>query len=177
MSNASIGYRVPLIPQTTDMSCWAAGIAMIVAWQRRMSIDPSQIAANPGGDSYLDQFKDGLNPNDTSILQKWGFATEPPQSYTPAAFGELLRRYGPLWVGAAVPGPHIRVITGFQPADPEIEAIVGINDPWESGMRDFRPSNRGSSYTRTYSQLMGEITALAWREMREPAPVYVAHLS
>ena len=47
--NASVSYWVPLIPQTTDMSCWAAGIAMIVGWRRGVSIDPAAIAAHPGG--------------------------------------------------------------------------------------------------------------------------------
>jgi len=32
---ASVGYTVPLIPQTTGMSCRAAGIAMIVGWRDR----------------------------------------------------------------------------------------------------------------------------------------------
>ena len=48
MAGRSIGYRVPLIPQTTVMGCWAAGIAMILGWRDQLSIDPSTIARNPG---------------------------------------------------------------------------------------------------------------------------------
>jgi hypothetical protein len=174
---SSIGYDVPLIPQTTSMSCWAAGIAMIVAWKRRISIDPFMVATNPGGISYLQQFHHaGLNPNDTTILRRWGFVVEAPQSYTVAGFADLLHRYGPLWVAAAVPGPHIRVVTGFQPATPENNSIVAINDPWEVGMQAFRPNNRGSRYTRSYLRFTREVSRLGRSELDEPSPVYVAHL-
>ena len=175
--NATIGYRVPLIPQTTSMSCWAAGIAMIVAWRRGISVDPVLIASNPGGVSYLAQFQSGLNPNDATILRRWGFVTEPPQSYQPDAFGALLQQYGPLWVAASVPGPHIRVVTGFQPGPNASTAIVAINDPWEVGMQVFRWPNRGAQYTRTYVQFTREIERLARTELNQPAPVYVAHLA
>lgn len=65
------------------MSCWAAGIAMLIAWKQRVTIDPVVIASNPGGVSYLSQFAAGLNPNDTTILRRWGLVAEAPQSYSP----------------------------------------------------------------------------------------------
>jgi hypothetical protein len=176
MIAASIGYRVPLIPQTTGMSCWAAGIAMLVAWKQQISIDPVLIASNPGGISYLTQFQTGLDPNDKTILRRWGLVAEAPQSYSPSGFADLLLRYGPLWVASSVPGPHIRVVTGFQPAASEVNSVVAINDPWETGMLAFRWPNRGSSYTRTYLRFTNEVTRLARSEMNQPAPVYVAHL-
>lgn len=172
-----IGYEVPLIPQTTGMSCWAAGIAMILGWRDSVSISPQMIATNPGGISYLQQFNTGgLNPNDTYILRRWGLKMEAPQSYSVEGFAALLHDYGPLWVAAAVPGPHIRVVTGFQPARNPADAIVTINDPWEQGMRSFRWPNRGSRYRRTYTQFTREVETLAVTEMGQPAPIYVAHL-
>jgi Papain-like cysteine protease AvrRpt2 len=176
MINASIGYNVPLVPQTTSMSCWAAGIAMILAWRRGISIDPVTIASNPGGVSYLAQFQSGLNPNDTTILRRWGLSLEAPQSYSVEGFAQLLQRYGPLWVAASVPGPHIRVVTGFQPATPDVNSVVAINDPWEQGMHMFRWPNRGARYTRTYLQFTRDVERLARAEMNQPAPIYVAHL-
>ena len=180
MFAASIGYRVPVIPQTTNMSCWAAAIAMIVAWKRQITIDPVMIASNPGGISYLAQFLNngpGLDPNDATILRRWGLVAEAPQSYSPSGFADLLRRYGPLWVASSVPGPHVRVVTGFQPAASELSSIVAINDPWEAGMTTFRLPNRGASYTRSYLQFTNDVTRLARSEMSQPAPVYVAHLA
>lgn len=175
-----VGYNVPLVPQSTDMSCWAAGIAMIYGWRNSLSINPKTIATNAGGISYLDQFKDrtgGLNPNDTYILKRWGLVSEAPQCYTVEGFADLLQSYGPLWVASAVPGPHIRVVTGIDTDEDGRDGIVAINDPWEVGMTTFRPSNRGSTYTRTYSRFMGEVENLGSQELKEPAPVYVAHLT
>jgi hypothetical protein len=34
-------------------------------------------------------------------------------------------------------GPHIRVVTGFQPGATASDALVAINDPWEVGMQIF----------------------------------------
>jgi hypothetical protein len=172
----NVYYPVPLIPQSTNMSCWAAGIAMILAWRGQMSIDPSTIAANQGGTSYLPQMHSGLDANDTAILRRWGFVTEPPQSYTPEGFANLLVRHGPLWVAAAVPGPHIRVVSGIMLGPTAENTAVWINDPWEVGMRRFRMPNHGSQYFRTYLQFTTEAETLARREVNEPAPVYVAHL-
>ena len=56
-------YDVPLIPQTTSMSCRAASIAMILGWKNQASFDPRLIAANNGGISYLPAFDSGLDPN------------------------------------------------------------------------------------------------------------------
>ena len=41
-------YDVPLIPQTSNMSCWAARMAMILGWKNKMSIPDQVIAKNPG---------------------------------------------------------------------------------------------------------------------------------
>jgi hypothetical protein len=46
-------YNVPIVAQTSSMSCWAASIAMILGWKRRMSIPDTVIAANPGGPGYM----------------------------------------------------------------------------------------------------------------------------
>lgn len=172
----SVNYNVPLIPQTTSMSCWAAGIAMIVAWRNQVSIDPGQVATNPGGIPYLEQFKTGLNPNDTYILRRFGLVTEAPMCYSISGFNGLLARFGPLWVAASMPGAHIRVVTGVLEGVSERDTLVSINDPWEQGMRVFRMPNRGSHYTMSYAGFMGQVETLGSRELSEPSPIYVAHL-
>jgi hypothetical protein len=175
MSEMSISYSVPLIPQTSDHSCWAAGIAMILAWKRGISIDPRTIAANRGSVSYMRQFRHGLDPEDTFILHRWGFILEAPQSYSPDDFAGLLERYGPLWVAASISEPHIRVVTGFKSAAGGPSFVI-INDPWEEGMIAFRPSNRGSTYRRSYRRFTREVEHLAGDELGVTAPIYVAHL-
>jgi hypothetical protein len=144
---------------------------MILGWKDQASFDPSLIAANPGGTSYVPSLTSGLDPNDRYILGQNGFAVEEPVCYTPAAIERLLNDYGPLWLaglvpltGVASPVPHIRVVTGFE------NGQVYINDPW--------PVNRGSRYNRQFSTIfVGQMEALGERERSEPAPIYVAHLA
>lgn len=172
-------YHVNMIPQQTAMGCWAASIAMIFGWAERVSIDPGAIAARDGYQRYLSE---GLPPNDDTILRAWGIYPEAPQNYTIAGFMQLLQQYGPLWVAAAVPGAHVRVVTGFDPNPDPSRATVYINDPWEQGMTRFHLPNRGARYTISYSNLVQQEETLARRELFDPRydakyPIYVAHLA
>ena len=146
-------YEVFLIPQTSNMSCWAASIAMILGWKKKMSIPDKEIARNPGGKSYMTSYTKGLD----------GFAVDEPMCYTPPAVDSLLRHNGPLWVATWAPGPHIRVITGM------VGNLLYINDP--------APVNRGSAYTRTFRQFFGAMENLGERELKEASPVYLAYLA
>jgi len=108
------------------------------------------------------------------LLQSWGMRVRAPQSYTVEGFAQLLDRHGPLWVASAVPGAHIRVITGME-VD-EANARVFINDPWEKGMTTFRWPNKGAQYIMTYADFVREMETLARQEMGISSPIYVAHL-
>jgi len=156
-------YDVPLIPQGTSMGCWAASIAMILSWKNQASFSPAMIAFNPGGMNYTPSLASGLDPNDRYILERNGFALEPPQCYMLSAVQNLIDDHGPLWVASAVPSPHIRVVTGYQ------GGALYINDPW--------PVNQGRRYTRSFETFFGEMESLGADELGEPAPVYVAYLA
>ncbi len=158
-----MSYDVPLIPQTSSMSCWAASIAMILAWRDQASYDPLLIAQNAGGPSYLPSYSNGLDPNDSYILRRNGFEVLAPQCFTLGAIKSLLETYGPLWVATWAPGPHIRVVRGL------INRAVYINDP--------APVNRGSRYTQSFRTFFGAMEELGARELSQPAPIYVAHLA
>jgi hypothetical protein len=159
-------YDVILIPQSTNMSCWAASIAMILSWKNQASFDPQMIASNPGGTNYMPQFANngpGLDPNDKYILERNGFKLEAPQCYTLEAVQGLLAQHGPLWVASQVPaGPHIRVVTG------STGDRLHINDP--------SPVNQGAKYTRGFNDFFGQMETLGGQELNEPSPVYVAYL-
>jgi Papain-like cysteine protease AvrRpt2 len=90
------------------------------------------------------------------------------------AFGPAIVRpswsAGPLWVAAAVPGPHIRVVTGVEGDG----TTRYINDPWEAGMQSFRLPNAGARYTESYAEFVKKQETLARQEMSVPG-VYVAH--
>lgn len=166
-----IRYEVQLVPQAHQMSCWAAGFAMIVGWRQQMSIDPREIAAGIG---YWRQYYrtaeqgGGLPPDDTNAISHWGFVAEPPQTYTVDGFRRLLEDYGPLWTAAATPGAHIRVVTGIHGDGTPEGTFVHINDPG--------PVNQGSQYTESYRRYVERQSTLASREMNVPGAIYVAHL-
>ncbi len=172
MSISVMHSDVPLVPQQTGMSCWAAGAAMLVAWRDRMSVDPSEIARAAGAWA---QYQAGLAPEDASIFPVWGLVPEPAQTYTIQGFADLLQRYGPLWVAGAVPGPHIRVVIGISGDGSPDGTIVHIHDPWERGMTTFRLPNAGARYTETYRQFEATQAALARQEMSVNG-IYVARV-
>lgn len=158
-------YEVMLVPQSTNMSCWAASIAMVLSWSNQASFDPQSIAANPGGTSYMPQFANngpGLNPNDRYILEQNGFTLEAPQCYTLEAVQGLLAQHGPLWFASLSPAPHIRVITGSTGTQ------MHVNDP--------APVNQGAKYKRSFTKLFGQMEALGGQELSEPSPVYLAYI-
>lgn len=177
MSNRSldIRYDVPLVPQQTGMSCWAAGAAMIVAWREGYSVDPQQIAQGSG---EWAAYTKGLHPESTSIFPVWGLTPESPQSYSVSAFANLLATYGPLWVAGAVPGPHVRVVTGLYGDGTPDGTYVLVNDPWQKGMNLFSLPNAGAQYSQTYRQFIAESERLALKEATQfPKAIYVARSS
>lgn len=155
-------YNVPLIPQTTNMSCWAASIAMILGWRDNASYSDALLAANYGGTNYAPMMLSGLDPNDRYILQRNGFTLEAPQCYTLRGVKQLLQHYGPLWVATAAPSPHIRVVTGID------GHFVLVNDP--------APVGSGSSYRVSFEHFFGQMETLGSQEIKEKNPVYLAHL-
>lgn len=159
-------YDVPLIPQETEMSCWAASIAMILSWRDGVRLDPKTIAENVGGTSYLPQYIDGgrgLSSSDQYILQQWGFVPEIPKCYTEIAILSQLMCYGPLWCASATRfGPHVRVISGM------MGNRLFINDP--------RPPGVGERYESSFNAVFGLQEELARMEAAETSPVYLAHL-
>jgi predicted double-glycine peptidase len=157
-----MNYDVPLIPQSTNMSCWAASIAMILAWRDQASYDPQLIAQNFGGTNYMPQLSSGLDPNDTYILERNGFRVLAPECFAISRVRQLLTQFGPLWVASKAPAPHIRVVRGMA------GSTVFINDP--------APVSMGSKYSRSFKNFFGAMEGLGAEERKEPAPVYVAHL-
>jgi hypothetical protein len=155
-------YDVPLVPQTSNMSCWAASIGMILGWKNNASYSDEIIARNPGGKNYMTSYAQGLDPNDQYILRANGFGIEPPQCYTQNLISGLLYDFGPLWVATWAPGPHIRVIRGMS------GSTLWINDP--------APVNQGEQYKMSYSKFFGAMETLGGRELNEALPVYVAYL-
>ncbi len=161
-SPVNISHSVQLVPQPTNMSCWAAGIAMMVSWKNNISISPENIAESLG---YEGEMKTGLNPEDTAAFTRWGMSWEPPVNYTIEAFAGILRR-GPVWIAAKVGGPHVRVIYAMSGDGTPDGTRVSIHDP--------SPVNSGSSYTKTMRELASEMNTLVSEELSFDKPIYLA---
>jgi len=106
-----IKYEVPLVPQQTPMSCWAASFAMLIAWRDGMPMEPAKIAEPLGYKKKYD--KDGLEREDTAVINHWELQAGEPMCYSLKAFKDLIETYGPLWVATNRLSPHARVITGM----------------------------------------------------------------
>jgi hypothetical protein len=174
-----VGYDVPLIPQPTPMSCWAAAIAMIVSWKRGELVTPLQVAERSG---RVPALENGLPALASDVFSHWGMVTRAPVTFTPIGFLTMLRDYGPLWVAAQVSDPHVRVVTGYEYDADAWRGRVQLNDPREKG-RKFRLGNRGSRYSETYLEFARNSERLGAADLRKEGypdeylyPVYFAHM-
>jgi D-alanyl-D-alanine dipeptidase len=136
--------EVPLVPQLTGMSCWAAAAAMVVGWRDRVAADPRQVARGAGS---WQAYAGGLRPADVQTLARaWGLVEERRDRWTVDALRQVLERHGPVWLGEASPGLHSIVVVGMHGDGTPDGTWVRVNDPW--------PVGRGERYTlpwRTFS--------------------------
>ncbi|MCG3158213.1 MAG: hypothetical protein DKINENOH_04854 [bacterium] len=140
--------EVELVPQLTNMSCWAAAAAMVVGWRDRLSIDPAEIAAGAG---RWQEYHTGLYPRDHAALgQAWRLVAEPPQSYTVEGFRRLLETNGPLWIGVAVPSGHAVTVTGMYGDGTPEGTFVRYNDPWPAGKGQHQSVKGFREFMREY---------------------------
>ncbi len=124
--------EVPLVPQTTGMSCWAAAAAMLVGWRERLAVDPGEVAIGAG---RWREFRNGLHPVDVAQLAAHWRLTVLDEDVMEDVdrLRRALETYGPLWVGEASPGLHSIVITGIAGDGTRGGTAVRVNDPWPVG--------------------------------------------
>jgi Papain-like cysteine protease AvrRpt2 len=143
--------EVPLVPQRTGMSCWAAAAAMIVGWRDASVVDPEQIAHAA---QRWDAYEGGLEPEDVPALaRRWGLRQERSGRYSLHDFRRLLTLHGPLWVGEASPGLHSVVLTGMRGDGTPDGTMLHVADPW--------PLGRGERYSVTFRDFMRNFEAAA----------------
>ncbi|MBM0744533.1 DUF4157 domain-containing protein [Phormidium sp. CLA17] len=162
-----VRHKVQMVPQLTDMSCWAAAAAMIVGWRDKISINPLQVAARSG---YWNQYEEGYNCDDPTIFSVWGLIPESPQTYTVDDFREMLKTNGPLFmIGAMGDGVHVRVVTRMYGDGTVDGTMVSLNDPL--------PKGKGKVKSCTYRQLVQNQEATARDDLGLPGfeGIYVAH--
>ena len=162
--------EVQMIPQPTDMGCWATAAAIVIGWRDRTSVSPSALASCINLER---QMQDGLTPPEVSVFANAsGLTVEPNACYTPDGFAQLIEYNGPIWVAAVVNAPvrffHAVVVTGMYRAngayfvrvtDP-LDRVVG--SPGSPGARTIPPTHStGSRYIMTYEDFTSEFEAAA----------------
>lgn len=146
-----IWHEVPLVPQRTEMSCWAAAAAMIVGWRDCLDVAQEDIVRGTG---QWASYREGLHPADVADLRRvWRLdAVDDGRVDLPTLRG-LLERHGPLWVGEAAPGLHVVTLTGaYGDGTPE-GSFLRVNDPW--------PEGRGERYTLPFAEFARGFRAVA----------------
>ncbi|HEX6245121.1 MAG TPA: papain-like cysteine protease family protein [Polyangiales bacterium] len=142
-SHVDIWHEVPLVPQVTGMSCWAAGAAMIIGWRDSIAVDPSEVARAAG---RWQEYRDGLEPESVeSFARTWGLVVRRLGGLTAPVLRQLLVDHGPLWVGEASPGLHVVVVSGMVGDGSDENTDVRVVDPW--------PVGRGERYRLGVRQL------------------------
>ncbi len=144
-----IWHEVPLVPQLTGMSCWAAAAAMIIGWRDRIDVNPADVARGSG--RWAD-YSDGLAPQDVQgLAEAFGLVVEPPRTITAERLRRLLEANGPLWLGEASPELHVIVVAGlFGDGTPD-DTRVRVLDPW--------PEGQGERYVLTVRELLASLRA------------------
>lgn len=141
--------EVPLVPQLTGMSCWAAAAAMLVGWRERIAVDAREVARGAG---HWRAFKDGLMPEDVGELARaWQLTITDAEVFDAERLYELLCEFGPLWLGEASPGLHAIVVTGLYGDGSADGSFVRVNDPW--------PIARGERYVLSFGELLENFRA------------------
>ncbi|HKE18652.1 MAG TPA: papain-like cysteine protease family protein [Kofleriaceae bacterium] len=144
-----VWHEVPLVPQLTGMSCWAAAAAMIVGWRECIDVRPDEVAAGLG---RWDAYRRGLEPGDVDELARvFHLLIEPPRTYSVDQLRGLLERFGPLWVGEATPGLHVVVVAGLHGDGTPDATWVRIADPWPIGV--------GERYSISFRELASNLAA------------------
>src|SRR5262244_2454082 len=78
-----VWHEVPLVPQQTGMSCWAAAAAMLIGWRDAIYVDPEAVAQGAG---RWRAYRDGLHPSEVAAFAAhWGLIVEPPRVYSVSA--------------------------------------------------------------------------------------------
>jgi hypothetical protein len=128
--DVDVNVDVFLISQPTDVSCWAASLAMVVSARDSASTMPTTVAARAGMDVDT-----GYGWSDIrKAVSAWDLIEEGPRSAMPDEWGRLLKQWGPIWVVEVGAPYHAIVLAGLRgDGTPEGTDVTTYN-PWPPGV-------------------------------------------
>jgi hypothetical protein len=121
---------VVLIPQPTDVTCWAASLAMVVSARDQMSTDPARIASVAGMDIHTGYGWDAIR----RAVRTWSLVEEGPQSAMPEDVARWLENWGPIWVVEIGAPYHAVVLSGITGDGTSEGTYVTVYNPWPPGV-------------------------------------------
>jgi len=139
----AISYRVDLIAQPTQLSCWAAAFLMLERWARHRAGFPSTYSEL--GDLLTSSAKRGFGPLSwravTYVCQRYGYRSA-YISMHPAAVEDYLKNVGPFIYFTQLNSgwAHALLVTGIRP-HPKALWEITVNDP-----------DGGRRWTRAYQE-------------------------
>lgn len=159
--------QVEMIPQPTNLSCWATAAAMVIGWRDQICLTPETVGEvcgrNLANALLTDHFR--------AFAGEIGLTAAPPQCYTPEGLHTLLENYGPVWVGIQTPEfGHAVVVTGMYSggAPDGSDTYVRITDPMDRVVgTPGAPGNypythdTGSRYIMSWAQFTAEYEGFA----------------
>ena len=121
---------VTLIPQPTDVTCWAASLAMVVSARDQASTDPEAIASRAGMNVTT-----GYGWNDIQrAVRAWNLVEEGGQSAMPDELERWLEEWGPIWVVEIGAPYHAVVLAGIHGDGTPEGTSVTVYNPWPPGV-------------------------------------------
>lgn len=133
----AVNLDVPLIPQPTAVSGWAASLAMVAAYRDRASYSAEQVA----GAANMDVQSDYDWTEIQNAISVWDLQTEGPISAMPEYWANLLQQFGPVWIVEVGNPNHVVIIVGVNGDGTAEGTSITLNNPWppENGTVETKP--------------------------------------
>jgi flagellum-specific peptidoglycan hydrolase FlgJ len=150
----AVDYEIPgtidVLKQPSGLVCWATVATMMISWRDHRSAAIETVIGQIGA-TYLAKYKANkwlLATEKVPFLNAAGFEFKYPQSLTIAAWEQLMRNHGPIWVTTAEGsdarfGIHARIMT----------AIKGDGTPEGTKLTIIDPAT-GTIYPEKFSDFL-----------------------
>ncbi len=126
MPDLAVNLDVPLVPQPTPVSCWAASLTMVISYRDQASYAPETVAAQANMDVNTGYGWDDIK----NAVTAWHLNTEGPACGLPQYWADLLQAHGPAWIVEVGNPNHAVVVVGVNGDGTPAGTTMTVNNPW-----------------------------------------------